>query len=1004
MKKWLRIIILITCFAGLTSLVRIQAQPREASILTAKLQDQAGSVVTAVASDQPQDLHLELTVKLPVGTAVVTLANGDDAQFKPGKLTDLEPTEAITAEVNDNHQLELNNEQENVQTVKLSVPVKLADPLLVDKLQLKLNVGNTPSEVEIPDITVTPKQADDDTVKDEAAEADTTVKDDTTIEDEATESNNQASSSQKTDSEPTDKKQSRKTATANSDKPTKKVAGKRSKKSTKETDKEETKKKVKQTTKEKSKKRAKKEAANTAKTAAATSARLGQTVDPESKLDGSIDVHRGQVKIDSWSDEGMVIGGSLIDEPGVEVKDKNSGEDGENTSGFFMGDNFRKYYYVSYHNKPNALSYAVAIGKQDSPNTDPPLEGKTIVVYYPEVGVYTDSNQDEKPDQKMGAIVKISNMVYHDRMKAASRRQEAFIDFSSNFYSGIVYNGIRDLDIDITFTGEDGRKKLNFPEIVEGQDHSAYFTFGSLNANSPDAHEWAGSRSNLPGKTSDPSFVEPKGDGWYKGFGIGAEKGAAEPGDWWDYLGSTDYEKGAVSFPMTGTTQEFKLRSESGFTWQSFSTGTLVPLKPDKPHKTVHTDKVFDPKFNDLDGATINRDENDMSSFYYTVYQPTYRIPDESIAKPKQIILTDELPEGMSVNKEDIVLYNTDGKPMPDNIKGVEITKGTIAIDGQKVTYTLSDKEIETLDFNGDPFAFQMKVTFSEDFIGTFRNRANVAFKSGRDYDFESDTNKVVTRFRHGLTLKKLGDLPWNPNLNQPVALEKVTFNVQPDSGQAFKVETDSNGELSLLKLNRKRTYTFTENVPAGYVTPPKFTLAYNQNDKRWEIVGDAKHVDIVSEDKTQVITVTNRVARGDYQFLKTDGTTKKPVAGAEFIIRNDAGKYLTFDDDGKLTGIVDQTDDATKLTSTGETPIKVTGLPHGKYQLIETKAPAGYVVGRPTEFTVTDKAQTTPQQIKNDPYSLPITGGQGIIWFIVAGLILTLTSLAIWRTHPRGG
>ena len=62
MKKWLRIILLITCFVGLTSFLRTQAQEREASISTATLQDKTGGVVTEITSHQPQDLQLELAI------------------------------------------------------------------------------------------------------------------------------------------------------------------------------------------------------------------------------------------------------------------------------------------------------------------------------------------------------------------------------------------------------------------------------------------------------------------------------------------------------------------------------------------------------------------------------------------------------------------------------------------------------------------------------------------------------------------------------------------------------------------------------------------------------------------------------------------------------------------------------------------------------------------------------------------------------------------------------
>lgn len=984
MKKWLRIILLITCFVGLTSFLRTQAQEREASISTATLQDKTGGVVTEVTSHQPQNLQLELAIEVPEGETVVTLDNEDNAKFKPGKIADLDPNQDITAEVDEEHQLLLNNEQEKAQQVKLTVPIKLADPLLIPALLLKLKLGDTPVDVEgIHEIKV----------KTEENNAEDKTTEETVVEDK-----NKDTSTKKKGSQTTKQKKSQKTVTPNNDNnTTKKVAEKTTERKTEET-----------TTKE---------VANTenAKTSSTTSTKsLQVTTAPEKRLEaGAIAVHRGQVQIGSWSDNNMEIGGTLIGQKGVEVIPKSSGEDGKKVSGFYVGDNFKENYYVSYQQKPEAHSYAVALGGK-SPADDADLDKGTIVVYYPEVGAYTTSNQSEKLENKMGAIVEISNMTAHDKNKETGRQQAPFIDFSSNFYSGIVYNGIKQLDIDITFMNEDGTKRLKFPEFTSEEDHSAYFTFGSLNGNDLGKHEWAGTRLNLPAKLSDDTLVQADkvNKGWYEGIGEGVYKGDEYTGknQWGDFLGSTNYERGAVSFPLTDVTQKFMLRSESGFTWQSFSTGSVVPLKPEEPTKTVHTNPVFDPKYNDLDGATINRDENDLSSFYYTVYQPTYSIPDESVAKPNKIILTDRLPDGMSLKPEEIVLYNTDGKALeyadpkkagqPGEDEKVQ-TRGTLTISGQNITYELSNGEIEELDFNGDPFAFQMRVTFDDDFVGTFRNRAKVAFNSGGDYDFENETNEVVTHFHKGITLKKLGDLPWDPAKNRD--LEGVVFNVKASDGGTAQVKTGKNGELVLRKLDPKMTYTITEEVPKGYVSPQEFTLSYNRDSKRWKISGNSDQVVISGGQNNQVITVTNKIKRGDYQFKKIDGTTDNPLAGAEFIIRNKAGKYLKFDDDRKMTGVVDTHEEATRLTST-DAAIKVTGLPYGKYKLIEAKAPDGYVVGTTHKFTVSEKTQDTPELIKNDPYSLPVTGGRGIIWFISLGLILTLSALAIWRTHPRGG
>lgn len=969
MKKWLRIILLITCFVGLTSFLRTQAQEREASISTATLQDKTGGVVTEITSHQPQNLQLELAIEIPEGETVVTLDNEDNAKFKPGEITDLDPDKDITAEVDEEHQLLLNNEQEEPHNVKLTVPIKLADPLLIPTLLLKLKLGDTPVDVEgIHEIKV----------KAEDSDADGEATEETVVEDK-----DKDTSTKKKDSQTTKQKKSQKTVTSNNDNNTTKKVAEKTKENTATT----------------------KEATNTenTKTSSTTSTKsVQQIVDPKRRLtDGVINIHRGQVQIGSWSDD-MEVGGTLLEKGNAELIPKISDANGSNTDGFYLDDKFRKHYYVSYQQRDNSISYAVALPKT------PDLKDQTIEVYYPDVGAYTTSDTAEKLEEKMGAIVKISNMKYRDKDKTPKRLQEPFIDFSGNFYSGMVYNGIEELDIDITFTNEDGTKVLEFPKFVSEENHSAYFTFGSLNGNTDDQHEWAGTRLNLPAKLSADSFVKPdtENEGWYEGVGVGARRGTEEwPGNWGDFLGATDYEKGAVSFPLTGVVQQFMLRSELGFTWQSFSTGSIVPLRPEEPSKTVHSTDDFGLEFNDLDGATINRDENDMKSFYYTVYQPTYSIPDESVAKPNKIILTDRLPDGMSLNPEEIVLYNTDGKKIEyeasENPKREEKARGTLAIKGQSVTYELSDDEIEALDFNGDPFAFQMHVTFDDEFVGTFRNRAKVAFNSDGDYDFENETNEVVTHFHKGLTLKKLGDLPWDPAKMKD--LEGVVFNVKPSDGEPIQVKTGSNGELVLRKLDTNKTYTITEEVPKGYVSPREFTLTYNRGDKRWEISGNSDQVVISGGQNSQVITVTNKVKRGDYQFKKIDGTTDKPLAGAEFIIRNKAGKYLKFDDANKMIGVVDTHQEATRLMSTNAL-ITVTGLPYGKYKLIEAKAPDGYVVGTTHKFTVSEKTQGKTELIKNDPYSLPVTGGRGIIWFISLGLILTLSALAIWRTHPRGG
>ena len=959
MKNWLRIFLLLGCLIGLTPLLHINAQKRASVIQTAVLHDQAGQAVSSLTSHQPGDLQLALTAELPAGETVMKLASQDNASMVPGEITDLKPTQAITAKVDQQGQLVFENDQDQPQTVEAVVPIKVTDPLLVAKLQLELQVVDTTETFELPKITVTAEETDEST--DDSATTDNSGSNSNSSNNSQSSTNSQSNSqttvSQRT---PSTKQRSRSSSSAGTTVSSKPIT----------TNADED---------------ADAKAAPKTKVSRAT-----PVANPRAQLTGeSIRVHRGQIQIGSWSPE-LEVGGSLINDKKAKVV----GPKQTNSNGNTYWDNtYDDQYYYSYQQAKDAKAYAVVFNEQ-------PDKADTIDVFYQNVGAYTTSATLEKPDQQMGALVTISNIVYNTNTPAGS---DHYIDFSNNFYSGVVYNGIASFDIDITFTDANGEKALDFPEPEEGKDYTSYFTFGSLNGNAPGEHEWAGSRLELEGKRAVNSLVDKRDNGWYEGVGIGVwEAGQPYTGEnqWGDFLGSTNYERGAVSFPMVGTTQKFMLKSESGFTWQSFSSGYVVPLAPLAPEKTVHRTDDFGVTHNDLDLVTVDRDRENMSSFYYTIYQPTYSIPDESIAKPDKIILTDQLPEGMTVSAQDIVLRNTDGQPISVQDKG----KITVTADGH-VTYELSDKEIEALTFDGRPFAFQMKVTFDAEFVGTFKNQAAVKFDSGKDYTWENQTNEVVTHFKRNpidLTLKKMGDLPWDPAANVP--LSKVVFTITSAGGLATDLTTNQDGELVLSDLDRSQTYTVTEKVPAGYAAREAFTLAYDATAKRWKVTGNAAQVSISDDAKHQVITVTNQIKRGEYRFQKVDGATHQALAGAEFIIRNADQQYLTFDAKGRLTGAVDHRDQATRLTGDAAGAFQVTGLPHGQYQLIETQAPDGYTLGAAHDFTISDQAQQTPDQIKNDPYSLPVTGGQGIIWFIVLGLILTLSSLAIWRTHPRGG
>ncbi|HFI0917700.1 TPA: SpaH/EbpB family LPXTG-anchored major pilin [Streptococcus suis] len=142
-------------------------------------------------------------------------------------------------------------------------------------------------------------------------------------------------------------------------------------------------------------------------------------------------------------------------------------------------------------------------------------------------------------------------------------------------------------------------------------------------------------------------------------------------------------------------------------------------------------------------------------------------------------------------------------------------------------------------------------------------------------------------------------------------------------------------------------------------------------------------------------------VYTGGYRFIKTDVSTNKPLAYAEFVVRDaDAttAKYLKIDDTTKEISWVNSVTDAT-IFKTGEDGIvDIKGLTYGTYYLEETKAPTDYVkltkrIGFDVKFdSYTLHTTTTPTEVKehnvaNTPKGfLPQTGGAGIILFVALG------------------
>lgn len=217
-----------------------------------------------------------------------------------------------------------------------------------------------------------------------------------------------------------------------------------------------------------------------------------------------------------------------------------------------------------------------------------------------------------------------------------------------------------------------------------------------------------------------------------------------------------------------------------------------------------------------------------------------------------------------------------------------------------------------------------------------------------------------------------------------------------PDAGKAtFKVKLTKDG-IDKLAEEGGKTLEFT------------YTMKLNDT-----AVMDSKNVNQVTVEygrKTDtfddVVTTPGNekeVYTGGYRFIKTDVSTDKPLAKAEFVVRDAAteGQYLKIDDTTKEISWVNTYEGATKFTTGADGIVDIKGLTYDTYYLEETQAPTDYVkLTERIAFTVefdsyTAHTTTTPTEVlehsvANTPKGfLPSTGGAGIILFVALGVAM---------------
>ncbi|MCD2222630.1 MSCRAMM family protein [Listeria monocytogenes] len=166
--------------------------------------------------------------------------------------------------------------------------------------------------------------------------------------------------------------------------------------------------------------------------------------------------------------------------------------------------------------------------------------------------------------------------------------------------------------------------------------------------------------------------------------------------------------------------------------------------------------------------------------------------------------------------------------------------------------------------------------------------------------------------------------------------LAGAEFELQTKLGVSLKdkVVTEANGQLQIDNLAPGDYQLVETKAPTGYdldATPVEFTIEFNQ--------------------KAPIqVTKTNTMSTGSVVLTKTDGETKALLANATFKL---------VDEDNNVTE---------NLTTDASGKLEITNLAPGDYQLIETKAPAGYELDTvPVDVKITFDQKETLQVTKTN-------------------------------------
>lgn len=285
-----------------------------------------------------------------------------------------------------------------------------------------------------------------------------------------------------------------------------------------------------------------------------------------------------------------------------------------------------------------------------------------------------------------------------------------------------------------------------------------------------------------------------------------------------------------------------------------------------------------------------------------------------------------------------------------------------------------------------------------------------------------SDDADKVTEIGKTLTYTVTGTVPYIPETELSTAEYWVTDEITGAeyvlTDGVLKVTVTTSGEFNktydVTPKEGQFTLDLTEILAGNTYANDVITISYQAKVTDIQVgndvsVGTGANNGDYGHDSDGSFTGNVKLLKLASDDTKDDNTDNAKLADADFVmykVENEAKKYATVGDDGKLTGWVDDKKDATTLTTDENGEIKVEGLDLGTYWFEEIEAPTGYSLDTtPVDAEITLGGQTATAVINGEQAvkfnttlsALPGTGGIGTTIFTIGGCVIMVTAAGLY-------